>query len=127
VTEYQYPSNCSKEHGLQKNQTFLNELEAIDNVTLIGHEQESAVMSSFLTVFFLGSNLRTELNAATENAASFCATECGKVIPRVCLAGVRCEGASDLAEGVISESIVSGWIGSKYGIIRFVRDINWCS
>jgi hypothetical protein len=78
--------------------TLLDELEAISDIALVGHEEQAAILGRITLVrggFFRG-DLRSKLNAVADNTTAFQKRSAVDVASRKCFAGVRCEGTSFL-------------------------------
>lgn len=115
--------------------TFLDEFEAIANVTLICHKEQSAVLLGIaLTIRFLSSgNFRSEGNATPDDATDFSTAKTVQVCSGVGLADVCCEGASVLRFLIIreymveAEIVVACRISAEFDVVFSRCDIDRCS
>lgn len=74
--------------------TILDELEAVSNVALIGHEEKAALLGSGVRRGFVFGDFGAELNTTTENPTLFGTAELVEVSSRIRLTRMCCERAS---------------------------------
>ena len=102
--------------------TFLLELEAVGDATLVANEQEAASLLSSVGSLLCGGDFWTELNSATNNALRLDRDCWGlgtlEIIPRVGLANMGGEWALELRVNLSCKFEV---------VVPSTPKISWCS
>ncbi len=112
---------------------MLQELEPINDITLVCRKEKSATMQCPIFDLFGLGNFTSKGNTSPHNATRCCGVriEVFEVSSGVSLADVRSERASILGRLVVgkgeAEVVISIWVRPKCWVVVRWRNINWCS